>query len=405
MIALPAGGLPSWPALHFRPVTELAGQVNPVRRLNSLTGLRWWAALGVYVAHMRNFAPLPGTFDAFQFGNYGVMFFFILSGFVLTWSMKPGMTVRTFYVNRLARIWPATIVALVFAVPVFYSTHPNPEQTYVKPLNWAILALSPLFAQGWWREPVVMYSGNPVAWTLSLEFFFYAVHPLIYTVLRRLSSRTSLMFAGIIIGLALAYRTIAVLDPGFFMTSWPYPILRLDEFILGMCVAHAMRRGWRATTRTWMAVSGLVALVLADRFTRRDVLPVAMGHNFVAYENELLLIGFTALIAAAASREILGRRSFFDSRPLVTLGEWSFAFYLVHSTVMYSFITLFGAHRARWDNVMWYAPTFALALLAAAALHLWVEKPLERRIRAGWTARTTRQRSGTVDQALVAEAS
>lgn len=360
------------------------------RRLHALTGLRWWAALGVFFAHMRNLAPLPGTFDAFGFGAFGVMFFFILSGFVLTWSAAPTTRTSTFYVNRFARIWPAAFVTLLLAIPVFYSFHPNPAQTYVKPVNIGILALSVPLIQGWWRDPVVLFSGNPAAWTLTLEFFFYALHPFINRVLRAFSVRATVRLIVVIVALSLAYRATAMAVPGFFLTALPTPVLRLNEFVLGMCVAHASRLGWRTRLPAWAAIAGLVAIVAGDRYARRGVFPTGLGHSFIQYENEMLLIGFTALIAAVASRELRGRYSIFGARPIVVLGEWSFAFYLVHATVMYALITLFGRQRVSWDNVVWYVPALGLALLLTAAVHLWVEKPFERRIRTAWARHLAR---------------
>ena len=53
-------------------------------RLDSLTGLRWWAAFAVFCYHMMNFAPVPGLGAVARYGNHGVAFFFVLSGFVLT---------------------------------------------------------------------------------------------------------------------------------------------------------------------------------------------------------------------------------------------------------------------------------------------------------------------------------
>src|SRR5262245_62142748 len=74
-------------------------------RVESLTGLRWWAAFFVFCHHMTNLAPLP-IYDFLKYGTSGVTFFFVLSGFVLTWSARPGTKIRTFYRRRFARIFP-----------------------------------------------------------------------------------------------------------------------------------------------------------------------------------------------------------------------------------------------------------------------------------------------------------
>ena len=86
-------------------------------RLDALTGLRWWAAFMVFLFHMRVFAPLPGPLAAvFDQGYLGVTFFFVLSGFVLTWAIRPGSRTRDFYQSRFARIYPLYLATWAAAV-------------------------------------------------------------------------------------------------------------------------------------------------------------------------------------------------------------------------------------------------------------------------------------------------
>ena len=136
-------------------------------RLDSLTGLRWWAAFAVFCYHMMNFAPVPGLGAVARYGNHGVAFFFVLSGFVLTWSARiSGTTVANFYWRRLARIYPAHVVALLVAIPVFYSVTsatPDPSRFWVKPFAVVPLLLSLVLLQSWFKEPSIRFSGNPAA--------------------------------------------------------------------------------------------------------------------------------------------------------------------------------------------------------------------------------------------------
>lgn len=97
-----------------------------MQRLDAITGLRWWAAFAVFLFHVRNIVPLPGPVaEVAQFGYLGVAFFFVLSGFVLTWSWRPDVDKRTFYWRRFARIYPLNVVTLLLAIPVFYSFAPD----------------------------------------------------------------------------------------------------------------------------------------------------------------------------------------------------------------------------------------------------------------------------------------
>lgn len=69
---------------------------EPAARLHSLTGLRFVAAFLVFVAHSAESFRAGDTTDLrapwrFLFlGGVGVSFFFVLSGFVLTWSHCEG---------------------------------------------------------------------------------------------------------------------------------------------------------------------------------------------------------------------------------------------------------------------------------------------------------------------------
>lgn len=367
------------------PVTRIA--VEP--RVESLTGLRWWAAFGVFLYHMGNLAPLPIA-DTLHFGNYGVMFFFILSGFVLTWSARPGVAASTFYWRRFARIYPAHLVALIVAIPIFYSLTPDSADWWVKPVDVGVLLLSVLLIQGWWREPSILFSGNPAAWTLTVEAFFYALHPALNRALRAVSSRGALLFAlALVIG-SFGWRLLETVRPELTAVV-PLPIARLGEFALGMCLAHAMRSGWRPRLRPWISATiglALLAVLTVDSLTdwMGPVRAVIRGSA-----NEWILLFCSALIVAVAARDLRGGRSLLRHPILVRLGEASYAFYLVHATVIYAVLGIVGPQPGGWPALVWYPPLFVAALLVAFALHLGVEKPLERILRRWADARATRR--------------
>lgn len=295
-------------------------------RLDSLTGLRWWAAFAVFCYHMMNFAPVPGLGAVARYGNHGVAFFFVLSGFVLTWSARiSGTTVANFYWRRFARIYPAHVVALLVAIPVFYSVTsatPDPSRFWVKPFAVAPLLLSLVLLQSWFKDPSIRFSGNPAAWTLGVEAFFYALHPWLSRLLARVSRRGALLALGAV----TAFVTWSVL-------------LR--------------RYGWAGPWSVW-------------------------AQNL---ELQVLAVLFALTILGIANNDLAQRRSWLRHRVLVTLGTWSFAFYLVHATVMYAVSSAVGLRPMSVKNLLWYPVVFALALAAAWALYRFVEHPVERRLR------------------------
>src|SRR5437868_13769353 len=97
------------------------------RQLRSLTGLRFIAAFVVFGFHVTvaNLITPNGAVSAaltyfFRQGATGVSFFFMLSGFVLCWSARPGDSARRFWRRRAAKIYPnhlvTALVALAFVI-------------------------------------------------------------------------------------------------------------------------------------------------------------------------------------------------------------------------------------------------------------------------------------------------
>ncbi|MBW2281488.1 MAG: acyltransferase, partial [Deltaproteobacteria bacterium] len=92
-------------------------------RLHSLTGLR---AVGAGLVFFNHFGDLfHEHFSWFvnrslTSGRCGVSFFFILSGFVLTWSARSRDTPGSFYWRRFARIFPAHAVAWGLSCEAFF---------------------------------------------------------------------------------------------------------------------------------------------------------------------------------------------------------------------------------------------------------------------------------------------
>src|SRR6185437_10791959 len=96
---------------------DLAAKTAMPGRLDTLTGMRFLAALPIVFLHVgSSFFGLTPLRAAFGYGYVGVSFFFVLSGFVLTWSTDR-IPARRFWWLRFARIWPAQalVAALVFA--------------------------------------------------------------------------------------------------------------------------------------------------------------------------------------------------------------------------------------------------------------------------------------------------
>jgi peptidoglycan/LPS O-acetylase OafA/YrhL len=349
-------------------------------RVESLTGLRWWAAFFVFCHHMTNLAPLP-IFDFLKWGTSGVTFFFVLSGFVLTWSAQPGTKIRTFYRRRFARIWPAHVIALLAAIPVFYRFDPPQGMWWIKPVSMTVFVLSLFLLHGWSNNSTILYGGNPASWTLSVEAFFYAYFPFVQRATVKLKVAGGLIICVSVIVIGGAYR-LALFHWKDVVPILPQPILHSVAFLFGIGLAIALRTGWKPRIPVWFAflVTGGGLFVLWYSGAHPAKFPFAITMSLCQKEILTLLYGF--LIFAVAARDMRGGRSLLRSKPMVALGQWSYAFYLIHATILYAIKEQHGvAGPIGWSNLTWYAGVLVISIFASWLLYKFVEYPLEKKLR------------------------
>ena len=349
-------------------------------RVESLTGLRWWAAFFVFAHHMTNLAPLP-IYKFLKYGTSGVTFFFVLSGFVLTWSAQPGTKIRTFYRRRFARIWPLYMLSLIAAIFVFYRFEPPTGMSWIKPVSVTVLVLSAFLLQGWSNNPTILYGGNPAGWTLSVEAFFYAYFPFVWRATKRLKVAGGLILCVAVLVFGGAYR-LALFHYRDVVPVLPQPILHSVAFLFGIGLAIALRTGWKPRIPVWFAFlvtsGGLFTLYYSGEHPTQVPFAITMG----LCQKEVLTFLYGFLILAVASRDTRGGRSWLRSKPLVALGQWSYAFYLVHATILYAIKEYHGvAGPIGWSNLTWYAGVLVLSIFASWLLYKFVEHPLERKLR------------------------
>lgn len=343
-------------------------------RLPSLTGLRWLAASMVFGFHLSILNPTSNPHlsfmpSVFGMGGIGVNFFFVLSGFILMWSIRPGDTKRAFWRRRFARIYPAHVVAWAIAVAGLVGWG---VQVSLKADLANLLLVNPwVFKPGW------AGAGNGVAWSLACEAFFYLLLPFALPFIKRLSV-AQLYVMLLLVPLAIILMNLAVrhyVPPAEQGLMGFFPPMRLPEFWAGVVVGElVLRRSWGGPG-LWAGSALVVVCYIAS----------TNGGELTALQP----IVFATLIAGAAQADIRGVWSPWRWPALVWLGEASYAFYLVHALVITNAIQLFGVldlDRRYWFGVqpllgaggLFPIGTLALALLAAAVLHHGVERPMMR---------------------------
>lgn len=337
-----------------------------MKRLHSLTSLRFVAAGAVGLMHGLGRYDLPGV----NLGFVGVSFFFVLSGFVLTWSDSTAAGAGLFLRNRFAKLFPLSAATL--AVATIVPVAPNSSRlSFLQSLT---------LTQAW--RPSSASSFNPVTWSLSAEAFFYLLLPPLMAVMRRFNARELTFTVVLLAVLQPAMWLVCQLTLGVQLGAWAahfftynFPPYRLPEFAIGIALALLLKRGNAPSHATQLAAAALAAaggtLALAASLLR--ITPYGAI-------DALMLPLIIVLIWTAAQRELAGTSRLLTHPRLVALGDRSFSFYMVHYLVLGATGLLIG--RGPQSLPWWLVPPALLAAAAVAMLaYRFVEKPCERVIR------------------------
>ncbi|MFB9723260.1 acyltransferase family protein [Planobispora longispora] len=320
--------------------------------------------------------PAPGgtAMLMWQSGFVGVSFFFILSGFVLAWSMRPGAGARSFWRRRFFKIYPNHLLTLVAAIVLFGGV-------FQMPLDLTTGILNALLVHSFFPQMEIWTSFNSVSWSLSNEAFFYLLFPLLWLAVGRIRPERLWLWAGVVVGVIFAVPPAAALifpdgpwDPltrspylEFWFTS-KFPPVRLLEFVFGMILARIVMTGRKVPLNlgSWTLVTVVVFFVA-------PYLPLTYP------QVAAMVVPLGLLIATGAQADIAGRRTWLAGRPMVWLGEISFAFYMCHLLVLNYGHTLLGG--GSWDTpaaLGVLAILFLASLAVAWLMYTLVEKPMMR---------------------------
>jgi len=372
----PSGQLPSRSA--GRIASQVAGKSAEIL---PLTSLRFFAAFHVVLFHVwGKFLPLlPGPRywnDLIKLGYIGVDIFFILSGYILAVVyMRQGSGVkinrRKFYIARFARIYPLYALSLLIFAPFEWGNiRAHSLASHI--IKFAGLCITNFGMIQAWR-PAFGAGWNVPAWSVSAEAFFYLIFPVIgVAIATRIRKPLRLGFmlwlASISISLILS-KAIHSHDNFAFARS--NPLLRLPEFLVGVCAAL-----WRPRvipkSLSWMSVLVFLGLV-----------PLIVHLPQLVVSNGLLAPIFAALIVGLGTLDG-GFERLLSSPALVTLGHASYSLYLLHFPVLF-WLTYFAGTAGTTDlGGPWILPfspperlaAYLVITVAASILsYFLVEKP------------------------------
>lgn len=313
-----------------------------IRHIPVLDSLRSFAALSVCAFHFicttTGFINNEWILNLFSIGQYGVQTFFVISGFIIPWSMyHAGFKIKnffSFFLKRLARLEPPYLFSLTIAVVLLYIRgrfyNPAHEDFHLNGIQLALHFgyLIPFFENYKWL--------NVVYWTLAVEFQYYLFIALLFIPLIR-----SVLFFRVIVYAAILGSSF--LSGKEFLPYW------LPIFLLGILLFLKM-----------VALISLREYFLATFFT--------VCFSFYHYSPVLVLYALIPVVSVLYCKNL--KVWFLDA-----VGKFSYSLYLIHTLIGATVVNVLS-HRSSscFSKIAIVLSGFTISIISAWMIYLIIEK-------------------------------
>lgn len=373
-------------------------------RLEFLDALRGIAALTVAVQHIAEtqwVGVLSFTHHWFRFGEFGVLVFFICSGFIIPASLERRNNLAEFAIGRVWRLLPLYLAVLAMILALWQvTTRLTPPQGYMPVWDTALnMTMLQVFSS---RTIVIGAS-----WTLGYELVFYLLVSLLFLYG---AHRESVRIA---VGLQLGALLAGTMVPALLLQArpkgwWTFPlVLLIVSSVAAMRIPDPRRRALA------IGLSAVIVLCIANRphdmyfsllllgamftgsvlfrftvgqvpgRTAAGVMALAVAMNILTFK--AWHIGYVEPISGQAPRwwteagtfaaayVLFGAALLLRGRHwpwlLTYLGTISYSVYLLHALVLLAFPPTDWGH---WPNLL---AMLALTIGGSVLTYHFIEKP------------------------------
>lgn len=300
-----------------------------MKQIKSLYGLRAIFAAFIFIHHAQdlwqNSKFVSLWTDYLTYFYSGLTFFFILSGFILTYNYihffekRLDISIFKFYLKRIIKIYPIHIITLILSFKVIdiYS------------FNWTKLLTHIFLSQSFTANPYYYFYFNSLAWFLSDLMLFYLLFPFILRLISKINLNYHYKIVGLIL-ITLAYLAIYILITGktsnihYFYYIAPY--VRIIDFMTGIIIGLIYIKIGQKIKNNYLLITLIqiisVLLLLILLFYVKYIPAIFRWDLFFIPIYTLIIVSFTfwnGFLSSCASGRII-----------VNLGKLSMPFIMLH---------------------------------------------------------------------------
>jgi exopolysaccharide production protein ExoZ len=294
-------------------------------KLLGLQILRGLAAFMVVIHHINqtyfHWNPPIDFLEIFNYGSFGVDIFFVLSGFIMYYSVKYNKRGGfSFFIDRFFRIFP---VYWLLTILLIISSIILPIKSYDTFFTWDTLLKSLFLVPNQNPSGIGHYPFLYVGWTLTYEMFFYSI----LSISLIINKKYALIIASIFLSiLPIGLKNISLLGHSNFL---------LYEFVFGILIAYVYTsvqssKYSRIVIKPINALPFLIVLIIYNY--------LAIKHFGFAFKVKLSMAGSIILIFLILE-DIIKKTPRLGG--MVILGDISYSTYLIHPIILGWFKLIF----------------------------------------------------------------
>lgn len=357
----------------------------------NLNSIRFVAALAVMIHHIeltKYWFGQPNiytsSFVGGVFGQLGIILFFVLSGFLITYLLlaeqqaTDSISIKNFYIRRILRIWPLYYFIVILGLFILPHIKAMAVPGYTEEIHNHFLAKTLMFLSFIPDVAYAVYKHVPYAeqaWSVGVEEQFYVIWPLLIALVVR-QKKTLNMLIGVI-GFYTAIKIISIVLNNKYESN--VAISDFYQFWQNFCIDCMAIGGIGAYLLFYKKEK--VLKVLYNRYLQIALYLIVFiitikGFAIPYFTYQLYSLIFVVLILNLASnpKSVLN----LEYKPLNYLGKISYGLYMYHNIVLaaclkfllYEGITL----NSLWGNVLYYAVAITVTIIIASLSYEYFEK-------------------------------